>query len=409
MPTRQGELAFKPGIFLEAVRQGQWLVIDEINRAEIDKAFGELFTLLSDQQVQLPYQIGNKFVRIMPPEPMKGLDEDAYLAGKWYKKETAAKKHIYTIHPNWRIIGTMNVFDRSLLFAMSFAFMRRFAFVDVDLPEKGAYDDLCRRWLIQELKVKPEIPTGDETLEEIHQRWQQYEGLADWRLAALAMAMQAEHHQAAPQDKRERPEIVKNILGPEPPPHLGKTKAQWDSLLEKLAGHFESPQVTQACRDAFLTAGVSVCAERFVHLLNDESMLMQRRAIGPAITRDMIRYMAQHLPQAGQHAGFDKDTELDVLREACLLYIVPQLDGLDQETIRQVYQDLTCLLWRKEGRDDAASLQDGAPAEVMKRIRLLYLHIPDDRWASEADLIAAILKQKNGAGEGNPAGGADGN
>jgi len=35
------------------------LVIDELNRADIDKAFGQLFTVLSGQSVQLPYTKDN--------------------------------------------------------------------------------------------------------------------------------------------------------------------------------------------------------------------------------------------------------------------------------------------------------------------------------------------------------------
>ena len=51
---------------------------------------------------------------------------------------------------NWRIIGTMNTFDKASLYQLSFAFMRRFAFVDVDPPEQVAYAALLaskvRRW-----------------------------------------------------------------------------------------------------------------------------------------------------------------------------------------------------------------------------------------------------------------------
>ena len=34
----------------------QWLVIDELNRSNFDRAFGQLFTVLSGQAVELPYE-----------------------------------------------------------------------------------------------------------------------------------------------------------------------------------------------------------------------------------------------------------------------------------------------------------------------------------------------------------------
>ena len=42
----------------------------------------------------------------------------------------------------WRIVATMNVFDKNLLFEMSFALMRRFAFIEVVPPDEQAYRDL---------------------------------------------------------------------------------------------------------------------------------------------------------------------------------------------------------------------------------------------------------------------------
>ena len=135
VPTPEGALEFEPGIFLRAVRTGQWLVIDEINRAEIDKAFGELFTLLSKQQVDLPYKVGEERLRILPPA------EGANWIGE------GRGSYDYVMHPNWRILATMNVYDKSYLFQMSFAFMRRFAFVDVDLPTFEVYKALRQRWI----------------------------------------------------------------------------------------------------------------------------------------------------------------------------------------------------------------------------------------------------------------------
>ena len=45
----------------------------------------------------------------------------------------------------WRIIATMNVFDKNLLFEMSYALMRRFAFIEVGAPDDESYRRLLRR------------------------------------------------------------------------------------------------------------------------------------------------------------------------------------------------------------------------------------------------------------------------
>ena len=44
-PTAEG-LIFRPGLFVEAIESGRWLVIDELNRSNFDRAFGQLFTVL---------------------------------------------------------------------------------------------------------------------------------------------------------------------------------------------------------------------------------------------------------------------------------------------------------------------------------------------------------------------------
>jgi MoxR-like ATPase/tetratricopeptide (TPR) repeat protein len=140
MPESGDRLVFRPGLFLEAIAAQKWLVIDEINRADIDKAFGELFTVLSGQAVTLPYKVGGADpgppgpgsapVRILPPgHPTSGATFD------------------YPIHPSWRIIGTMNVYDKASLFAMSYAFMRRFAFIDVAVPRAEPFRRLIQHFL----------------------------------------------------------------------------------------------------------------------------------------------------------------------------------------------------------------------------------------------------------------------
>src|SRR5215471_17091046 len=54
-PTAEGFI-YRPGLFVEAIESGLWLVIDELNRSNFDRAFGQLFTVLSGQPVVLPFK-----------------------------------------------------------------------------------------------------------------------------------------------------------------------------------------------------------------------------------------------------------------------------------------------------------------------------------------------------------------
>lgn len=118
-------VVFQPGVFLEAISSGRWLIIDELNRADFDRAFGPLFTVLANQPVTLPYkQAGHT-------EPMSIVP-----AGAAVPPHTDA----ITVPRHWRIIATMNDFDRSSLHKLSYALMRRFAFIEVDAaPDEVVY------------------------------------------------------------------------------------------------------------------------------------------------------------------------------------------------------------------------------------------------------------------------------
>lgn len=131
MPTEKGKLIFEEGKFLEAIRENKWLIIDEINRADIDKAFEQLFTVLSGQRVELPFKHSNG--RTISIEP---INED----GSYFDDYVAA----YKVGKNWRILATMNIYDMNFLFEMSYAFMRRFALVYLDVPEN--FEDLIDQW-----------------------------------------------------------------------------------------------------------------------------------------------------------------------------------------------------------------------------------------------------------------------
>ncbi len=136
IPQAGGALEFEPGIVLRSLERGRWLIIDELNRADIDKAFGPLFTLLAgsgqetgDVDVMLPFRKDDKNVRIV-----------------WSRRRGEADSP-YAVTPTWRIIGTLNARDKASLFQLSFAFLRRFAVIDVPLPARREFKDLFSGWV----------------------------------------------------------------------------------------------------------------------------------------------------------------------------------------------------------------------------------------------------------------------
>ena len=117
-------------MFVEAIESGQWLVIDELNRSNFDRAFGQLFTVLSGQAVVLPFK------RAGQPAPSRSCRR-ASSAARTPRPSACPRRGA--------IVATMNVFDKNLLFEMSYALMRRFAFVEVVPPDEDAYREPPRR------------------------------------------------------------------------------------------------------------------------------------------------------------------------------------------------------------------------------------------------------------------------
>ena len=86
--------------------RGRWLVIDEFTRAPIDAAFGPLLTTLGGQHdARLPVPTDDGDVQVPMPK-------------------------------DFRIIGTLNSFDRHFLNQISEAMKRRFTFIDILPPRR---------------------------------------------------------------------------------------------------------------------------------------------------------------------------------------------------------------------------------------------------------------------------------
>lgn len=118
-PVGNGNVNFVPGELLRNFDRP--LIIDELNRCDIDKVIGPLFTVLSNQQTTLPYRTNLADIGSQPyvilPQPKAG-----------------AADHEFAPGPAWRLIATINSIDKASLYQMSYALSRRFGWVYVDAP-----------------------------------------------------------------------------------------------------------------------------------------------------------------------------------------------------------------------------------------------------------------------------------
>lgn len=114
------QLAFIPGILLQNFDRP--FIIDELNRCDIDKVIGPLFTVLSGHRTTLPYRVDAK--------SKDSLQYSILPAPKSPKAE-----HEFAPGPGWRLIATINSIDKASLYQMSYALARRFGWVYVDAPD----------------------------------------------------------------------------------------------------------------------------------------------------------------------------------------------------------------------------------------------------------------------------------
>jgi MoxR-like ATPase len=135
IPLEGGKLKFFPGVLLENFDKP--LIFDELNRCDIDKVIGPLFTMLSGQSTTLPYLTDpsdekSPRIEIRP----KGLSEPP---------------QAYAPSPQWKLIATINSIDKASLYQMSYALTRRFAWIYIDVPNDTS--DFVRSYIAREREV----------------------------------------------------------------------------------------------------------------------------------------------------------------------------------------------------------------------------------------------------------------
>ncbi|GKZ16090.1 hypothetical protein HAL_39710 [Haladaptatus sp. T7] len=220
MPTEDdtdsgNNLEFTPGLVLNRFKsrrtntqKNDSLVIDELNRADIDKAFGQLFTVLSGQSVQLPYTKDGEEIDLAPANG-----------------NALSDPHEYRIPESWTLFATLNTYDKTSLYEMSYAFMRRFAFIRVPEPDLVDLDDNDLQSLLEAYTDAWSIHTTDfdaahsTPLLDVGHVWQAANGAID--------------------DRAIGPAVVKDIIA-----YLTETTAlEWEQRLTQAVISYILPQL----------------------------------------------------------------------------------------------------------------------------------------------------------------------
>ncbi|POR47042.1 dynein-related subfamily AAA family protein [Paraburkholderia eburnea] len=118
--------------------QAEWLLIDELNRAHLDKAFGELFSVLGTDElvpINLPHQKDGNRELVIPKR--------------------------------FRIIATLNSYDKQFVQSLSQAIRRRFTFISLDVPPKKSPTD---PWMFDISNSSPAIREFSYVIQRAAQR-----------------------------------------------------------------------------------------------------------------------------------------------------------------------------------------------------------------------------------------------
>ena len=137
VPDHSGTLIRSPGLVVNALSENRWLVLDEINRADMDKIMGPLLTWLAGQEVEIG--------RLTPNS------DTALILGWSQERASCREESTETVERirllagrDWRLLGTYNPQDALRVFRLGLALSRRFVVVPIPIPSVGQFEGLLQ-------------------------------------------------------------------------------------------------------------------------------------------------------------------------------------------------------------------------------------------------------------------------
>ena len=134
----KGNLRFRPGYLLQAIKENRWLVLDELNRADMDKIFGGLLTWLTMEEND-NVAVGSAAKNIEAPAVLLSWSTNSDSSVTNLEKLSAISPTgdsvVFSAGTEWRLLGTYNAADAQRVFRLGQAIGRRF--VRVPIPPPG--------------------------------------------------------------------------------------------------------------------------------------------------------------------------------------------------------------------------------------------------------------------------------
>lgn len=135
LAPKEGELVWSNGLLLNSLAEQRWLVLDETNRADMDKILGPLLTWLAEQEVE----VGRTASHGGHPVTL-GWGSDA--ASTATDPSGAGQPTAFVAGTCWRLLGTYNPQDAQRVFRFGQALSRRFTTVPVPALSPGEFESL---------------------------------------------------------------------------------------------------------------------------------------------------------------------------------------------------------------------------------------------------------------------------